>query len=401
LRSTRAHLLILCGVLQVASAGAAPAVDGFELSERCPPGFELTPRRACELRDRYQFYDSLQDRGVGGLRTSLPPHRDGFTPAQIDLGRYLFFDPVLSGDGTLSCASCHRPDRGLADGRPRSLGVRGQDAGRAAPTLWNVAFLQRLFWDARAESLEAQARGPLYSPLEMGNEPARLLRSLNGNAVYRRLFGAAFPGQRGAITESQVYTALAAFQSSLISLNSRYDRYAHGHTAALSDREIEGLNVFRSFVARCAECHTPPLFTNGQVAVIGAPEPPGRPFDVGAEKTFGAAKLRGGFKVPTLRNIARTAPYMHSGAFTTLRQTVEFYNKGRGNAVPKDQALYLHWHISSPGLTRTEVARLVDFLQTLTDEAFMPEVPRRVPSGLAPLDNPLRTAAAPAGTVRQ
>jgi cytochrome c peroxidase len=279
--------------------------------------------------------------------------------------------------------------------------VRGQDAGRAAPTLWNVAFLQRLFWDARAESLEAQARGPLYSPLEMGNEPARLLRSLNGNAVYRRLFGAAFPGQRGAITESQVYTALAAFQSSLISLNSRYDRYAHGHTAALSDREIEGLNVFRSFVARCAECHTPPLFTNGQVAVIGAPEPPGRPFDVGAEKSFGAAKLRGGFKVPTLRNIARTAPYMHSGAFTTLRQTVEFYNKGRGNAVPKDQALYLHWHISSPGLTRTEVARLVDFLQTLTDEAFMPEVPRRVPSGLAPLDNPLRTAAAPAGTVRQ
>jgi cytochrome c peroxidase len=105
--------------------------------------------------------------------------------------------------------------------------------------------------------------------------------------------------------------------------------------------------------------------------------------------------------VPTLRNIARTAPYMHSGAFTTLQQTVEFYNKGRGNAVPKDQALYLHWHISSPGLTRTEVARLVDFLQTLTDEAFMPEVPRRVPSGLAPLDNPLRTAAAPAGTVRQ
>ena len=124
-----------------------------------------------------------------------------------------------------------------------------------------------------------------------------------------------------------------------------------GHATALSEREIEGLNVFRSFVARCAECHTPPLFTNGQVAVIGAPEPAGHAFDVGAEQTFATARLRGGFKVPTLRNIARTAPYMHSGAFATLRETVEFYNKGRGNAVPSDQALYLHWHISSPDLT--------------------------------------------------
>lgn len=401
MRSTCVLALLLCGVLRATAAHAVAPADGFELSRRCPPGFELTPRRVCELRDLYQFYDSLQDRGVGGLRTSLPPHRDGFTPAQIDLGRYLFFDPVLSGDGTLSCASCHRPDRGFADGRPRSIGIHGRDAGRAAPTLWNVAFLQRLFWDSRAESLEAQAEGPLFSPLEMGNDRARLLRSLNGNATYRRLFRQAFPDQSGAITGPQVYTALTAFQATLISLNSRYDRYAHGYAAALSDREIEGLNVFRSFVARCAECHTPPLFTNGQVAVIGAPEPPGRPFDIGAERTFHAAKLRGGFKVPTLRNIARTAPYMHSGAFTSLQQTVEFYNKGRGNAVPRDQVLYLHWHITSPELTQTEVARLVDFLQTLTDETFAPAVPRRVPSGLTPLDNPLRTAAVPPATARQ
>ena len=200
------------------------------------------------------------------------------------------------------------------------------------------------------------------------------------------------PACRGArstaITAAEVYTALAAFQTTLVSLNSRYDRYAHGYAAALNERELAGLNVFRSFVARCAECHTPPLFTNGQVAVIGAPEPAGHPFDAGAEKTFHAAKLRGGFKVPTLRNIARTAPYMHSGAFGTLRETVEFYNKGRGNAVPPGETLYLHWHISSPDLTATEVGLLVDFLQTLTDEAFTPEIPQRVPSGLPPLDNP-------------
>lgn len=376
----------LLAVLVLLAGAGAQAAANFVLSERCPPSFEKTTAGVCELRDRYQFYDSLQGRGVGGTRTALPPHRDGFTPRQIDLGRYLFFDPVLSGDGSLSCASCHRPDRGFADGRPRSIGIHGADAGRAAPTLWNVAFLQRLFWDARADSLEAQARGPLFSPREMGNTPERLLASLNRIETYRSLFRSAFPGSPpGPVALEQVYTALAAFQASLVSLNSRYDRYAHGHHAALDEREIAGLNVFRSFVARCAECHTPPLFTNQQVAVIGAPEPEGRPFDVGAEATFGEPKLRGGFKVPTLRNIARTAPYMHSGAFVTLRDAVEFYNKGRGHAVPAGQNLYLHWHITDPRLSDEEIDRLVDFLRALTDETFMPEIPARVPSGAAPM----------------
>lgn len=361
---------------------AVVTASGFMLSTTCPPGFEKTGG-VCELRTLYQFYDSLENRGLGGTRTALPPHRDGFTPQQIDLGRYLFFDPVLSGDGTLSCASCHDPARGLSDGRPRSIGIYGEDAGRAAPTLWNVAFLKRFFWDARADSLEAQAAGPLYSRLEMGNTPRRLLASLNGNATYRRLFQEAFLQPSGSITEQQVFTALAAFQTSLVSLNSRYDHYVHGYDAALSESEIEGLNVFRSFVARCAECHTPPLFTNEQIAVIGMPEPDGRTFDVGAEAILHSPKLKGGFKVPTLRNIARTAPYSHSGAFHDLRSTVEFYNKGRGNSVPENIHLYLHWHISDPKLTDAEVERIVDFLRALTDETFLPQRPARVPSGLA------------------
>jgi cytochrome c peroxidase len=142
--------------------------------------------------------------------------------------------------------------------------------------------------------------------------------------------------------------------------------------------------VFRSFVARCSECHTPPLFTNEQIAVIGMPEPAGQSFDVGAEATLGSPKLKGGFKVPTLRNIARTAPYSHSGAFADLRGAVDFYNKGRGNAVPEGMHLYLHWHISDPKLTDAEVDRIVDFLGALTDETFLPQIPARVPSGLTP-----------------
>jgi cytochrome c peroxidase len=218
----------------------------------------------------------------------------------------------------------------------------------------------------------------------MGNTPQQLLTSLRGNVQYRRLFASAFGGTPD-IELAQVYTALAAFQSSLISLNSRYDRYAHGYHQALNEQEIGGLNVFRSFVARCAECHTPPLFTNQQIAVIGAPEPPGLPLDIGAQEQSGSARLRGGFRVPSLRNIAITAPYMHSGRFETLREAVAFYNGGRGHAVPENETLNLHWHIWDPQLGEDELDLLVAFLQTLSDEAFLPAVPERLPSGLDPL----------------
>ena len=375
-------LLALAHLLLQPSIATAQAPE-FVLRETCPPSFKLSAEGVCSLRSQYQFYTSNQNRGVGGTRTGLPPHRDGFTPSQIDLGRYLFFDPLLSADGSKSCAACHQPERGFSDGLPRSEGIQGQTAPRAAPTLWNVTFLHSLFWDARADTLEEQAQASLYSPLEMGNSPAGLLGALRDNAWYPRLFRQAFPPHRGEqLSLPQVYTSLAAFQSSLISLNSRYDRYAHGYHAALTGPEIEGLNVFRSFVARCAECHTPPLFTNQQVAVIGAPEPEGLPLDIGVEQTWQAQQMKAGFKVPTLRNIALTAPYMHSGSFNSLGEVLEFYNGGRGHALPAGVELQLHWHIVSPRLSEYELARLADFLQTLTDESLKPQVPERLPSGL-------------------
>lgn len=367
----------------LSSAAASPQLTGFELNERCPPSFETLESGTCALRTLYEGYGSVQGKGLGGVQTSLPPHRDGFRPQQIDLGRYLFFDPVLSADGSISCASCHQPDRGFGDGLATSVGIGSRPVTRAAPPLWNVAFLQTFFWDARASSLEEQAQGPLYAPHEMGNTPIQLLRSLNGIEQYRVLFSQAFerPNDQ-AIALDEIYQALAAFQTSLISLNSRYDHYVHGYHDALSTNEIEGLNVFRSFVARCSECHTPPLFTNGQIAVIGAPEPKGRSLDVGAQKTFGSPRLKAGFKVPTLRNIGVTAPYMHSGLFDNLRDTVAFYNGGRGHAVPPGVDLELHWHISSPDLREDELDRLVDFLHTLTDESLAPRVPQKLPSGM-------------------
>jgi len=358
----------------------------FRLSESCPPGFEWVSGNACELRTLYQFYGSTQDRGVGGTQTGLPAHRDGFSPQQIDLGRFLFFDPALSGDGSQSCASCHEPDKGFADGLALSVGAHGRKTSRSSPTLWNSAFLDSFFWDARANSLEEQAQGPLYAEVEMNNTPEQLLKTLNENSIYQRLFGQAFE-TKDDITLEQIYIALTAFQTSLVSLNSRYDQYAHGNHQALNEDEIAGLNVFRSFVARCSECHTPPLFTNNQIAVIGTPEPAGAVLDVGAEKTFNAKKLKGGFKVPTLRNIDLTAPYMHSGVFENLRDATEFYNKGRGHAVPEGVDMQLHWHIWEPDLSDHELDLIVTFMKTLTDETFKPVTPKAVPSGLTRINH--------------
>ena len=390
-RSALPFLLVVFASARVISAD-------FVLSEDCPPGFELSSGH-CELRSLYQMYASLEDAGVGGLKTGLPAYRDGYTPQQIDLGRYLFFDPALSADGTVSCATCHNPDQGFADGLGRSVGASGHPLARSAPSLWNVAFAQRFFWDARASSLEEQMLGPLYDKHEMANTPTRLLQTLNDIPAYRELFRQAwpeeFPETDSTIQLEQIYAAITAFELSLISLNSRYDQYAHGYADALTAPEKEGMNIFRSFVARCAECHTPPLFTNQQVAVIGTPEPDGMEFDPGAAKPLGEPTLRGGFKVPSLRNIALTAPYMHSGRFATLREAAAFYTGGRGHAVPEGEELKVHWHIWEPRLSDEELDRLVDFLNTLTDESFKPSEPVQLPSGLPLAHNTLAQTGNP------
>jgi len=389
--------LVVFSLLMVYSYIFAPfklvaAEESFVLNNNCPPGFETMEDGKCLFRNLYQQYQSLENKGVGGLKTALPVYRDGFSAMQIDLGRYLFFDPILSGDNSISCGKCHHPDKGFSDGLGRSEGVHNSKLPRSAPTIWNTGFLSSFFWDARAQTLEQQMLGPLYSKEEMGSTEEGMLQKLKANSIYQQLFAQAFP-ESSEISPAQVYIAIAAFESSLISLNSRYDQYAHGYHDALNETEIAGLNVFRSFVARCAECHTPPLFTNQQVAVIGTPEREGMAFDIGAEKTWSAPTLRGGFKVPTLRNIEKSAPYMHSGKFKSLRDAVEFYTKGRGHAVPKDQKLLLHWHIWEPDLSDKEIDNLVAFLKTLTDESFKPQIPDRVPSGLTPVAHKNNTVA--------
>lgn len=212
------------------------------LSDQCPPGFKKNKHNECIAINLYQQYDSPNDKGMGGLQTAPPEIRDGFTPEEIDLGRYLFFDPVLSVDGTISCAACHDPKKGFSDGLATSTGHKSQKLKRSAPTLWNIAYQKKFFWDARASSMEEQIQGSLYSKEEMANTPENLSKTINEIDAYRKMFSLAFPGksQNTEIELDEVYRAIAAFQSTLISLNSKYDRYAHGYHEALNQKEIEG-----------------------------------------------------------------------------------------------------------------------------------------------------------------
>jgi cytochrome c peroxidase len=334
-----------------------------------------------------------------GLQKAFPteivqPADNPTTPEKVELGKLLFFDPILSDDNTLSCAHCHHPHLGFSDGLPRSRGRGGKGAGRertggieltrGAPTLWNAVYNHRQFWDGRAAHLEEQARMVITTPEEINADPAELVRELKAIPEYRALFDKAFGGKNGeAITFKNITYALAAFQRTLVSFNSRFDRYAAGDGSALSPQEKRGLKLFLSPKTRCNECHGIPTFANRDFKVIGVPDPKDGPADVAkpeAERGRGGGP-NGAFKIPTLRNIALTAPYMHNGVFETLEEVLDFYAGGGGRGLGLDVPLQDD-KIRKFTLTPQEKADLIAFLLALTDESALPEIPKRVPSGL-------------------
>jgi cytochrome c peroxidase len=334
-----------------------------------------------------------------GLQKAFPseivqPADNPTTPEKVELGKLLFFDPILSDDNTLSCAHCHHPHLGFSDGLPRSRGRGGKGAGReraggieltrGAPSLWNTVYNHRQFWDGRAAHLEEQARMVITTPEEVNADPAELVRALKAIPEYRALFDKAFGGKDGeAITFKNITYAIAAFQRTLVSFNSRFDRYAAGDGSALSPQEKRGLKLFLSPKTRCNECHGIPVFADRNFKVIGVPNPKDGPADVAkpeAERGRGGGP-NGAFKIPTLRNIALTAPYMHNGVFETLEEVLDFYSGGGGRGLGLDVPLQDD-KIRKFTLTPQEKADLIAFLLALTDESALPEIPQRVPSGL-------------------
>ncbi|BCW95215.1 MAG: parallel beta-helix domain-containing protein [Fimbriimonadales bacterium] len=334
-----------------------------------------------------------------GLQKAFPteivqPADNPTTPEKVELGKLLFFDPILSDDNTLSCAHCHHPNLGFSDGLPRSRGRGGKGAGRertggveltrGAPSLWNTVYNHRQFWDGRAANLEEQARMVITTPEEVNADPAELVSELKAIPEYRALFDKAFGGRDGeSITFKNITHAIAAFQRTLVSFNSRFDRYAAGDGSALTPQEKRGLKLFLSPKTRCNECHGIPVFADRNFKVIGVPPPKDGPADVPkpeAERGRGGGP-NGAFKIPTLRNIALTAPYMHNGAFQTLEEVLDFYSGGGGRGLGLEVPLQDD-KIRKFQLTAQEKADLIAFLLALTDESALPEIPKRVPSGL-------------------
>ena len=252
------------------------------------------------------------------------PEDNPLTAAKIELGRLLFFDRRLSADDSVACSSCHSPDKGFGDNRRVSLGINAQLGGRNAPTIINRFSNVAQFWDGRAKSLEEQAKGPLTNPLEMGMPDLdAVVTKVAAIKGYRERFEKVFDQP---VNIDDLARAIASFERTIVSGNSKWDRYIVGDKFALSLSEKRGLEVFEA-KGRCNQCHSGWNFTDEKYHNIGidwdAPQVDlGRFFVTGKEKDIGA------FKTPTLRDISRTAPFMHDGRFSQLSEVVDYYNDG-------------------------------------------------------------------------
>ena len=246
------------------------------------------------------------------------------TPAKVLLGKMLYFDPRLSESHTISCNSCHNVGLGGVDAEPTSIGHRWQHGARNAPTVLNAVFNKAQFWDGRAKDLEQQAGGPMVNPIEMGSSPQHVVEQLKGTPGYRDIFAKAFPRERDPITFANVEKAIAVFEATLITPNAPFDRFLRGDANALSATEKEGLQLFMN--KGCASCHGGINVGGGMYAPFGVVEKPGADFLPETDKgRFMVTKTPSDayvFKVPTLRNIALTAPYFHTGQAWDLRQAV-------------------------------------------------------------------------------
>jgi cytochrome c peroxidase len=291
------------------------------------------------------------------------PYDDPLTVEGVALGKRLFHEPALSGDGTLSCASCHKQQFAFSD--PRNFATSFGTQRNSMP-LFNLAFHHYFFWDARAMSLELQAFEPVTAHHEMNSDWPTVAKRLQEHPEYPKLFERAFGSP--TVDSLRVAYALAQFERTLLSFGSRFDRYYYdGDTAALTPSEVRGWQIFIG-KGNCADCHMPPLFTDGRVVNIGLDK---EPMDQGLGARTGIAWHQGRFKTPSIRNVAVTAPYMHDGRFATLEEVVEFYATGVHTDHPTLDVHMQPWVKGEVRLSPQDKADLVAFMRTLTDDGFL------------------------------
>jgi cytochrome c peroxidase len=296
------------------------------------------------------------------------PSDNPYSDEKRTLGEALFNDPRLSASGTISCAACHDRGKGFADGRERSIGAGKRPLARHTPTLWNLAWAAHVFWDGRARSLEEQVAGPMESLDEMGQSMAVAVRRLTEDAALMAAFAKAFP-ETPEISRETVAKAIAAYERTLVSPPTRFDRWIEGDTSALGAGEIAGFRLFTG-KAGCANCHSGFALTDYGFHDIGLPDE-----DRGRGAVLRLEAAEHAFKTPGLREIGRSAPYMHDGSLKSLDQVIRHYARGivRRPTLSKD----LRPRIA---LTARERADLLAFLGTL-DSAGDPRPPVAVVPG--------------------
>lgn len=283
-------------------------------------------------------------------QSELPDPPEDWSPEAAALGKRLFQDRVLSQDHSISCQDCHRPELAFTDGKRTALGIQGHVGPRNTPSIVNRALGKTQFWDGRAASLVEQALGPIAAPGEMNLAPAEAAARLKNDSSYRTAFLEAFGADPAP---ALIARALAAYQSTVFSIDAPFDRYLAGDDQALSPLAQHGMKLFGG-KARCSECHSGPNFTDELFHCLGLPGDAGRSGVAGHEKSVGE------FKTPSLREVALTAPYMHDGSVATLAEMVEVYDRGgtpHANLSPKMTKL---------GLSSDEKRAIVAFMEALS-----------------------------------
>jgi cytochrome c peroxidase len=294
-----------------------------------------------------------------------PPTNLGYEQ-KVELGKQLYFDTRLSKNNSVSCAFCHNPGTGFADARQFSIGAFGTAGGRQAPTVYNTGFIPLQFRDGRAGSLEEQAVGPIHNPVEMAEKHDTVVPKISKIAAYQKQFQLVFGG--GASLQ-HIAEAIAAFERTIVSQNSAFDKYVMGDSTAMSETAVRGLALFKG-KARCILCHNGPNFTDNKFHNLGVPQAGLLKEDLGRYMVTKAEKDKGAFKTPTLRSIVETAPYMHDGVFRTLEEVIDFLDQG-GGANPHLSPL-----VKPLGLSAEEKADLIAFLKALTGAPLSISVPK-------------------------
>jgi len=348
------------------------------------------PSKASSIAELRKIYSQARkywpvaeiDEGVEveeiGLLAAIPfPENNPYSDKKFDLGKRLFNDGNLSRSKQIACASCHDRDLGWADGRKASFGHDRQRGNRNSPTIENVAYSEHFFWDGRAVTLEQQALLPIQDPIEMNFTLAELEQRLNKDSSYRKAFKVAFDDDR--VTANKIALSLATYQRTIVSRRSDFDRFLLAskqkterlkaiYRAAISDKAIHGLHLFRT-KARCMNCHYGPTFSDQKFHNIGLTYYKRKYQDLGRYQHTQLPSDVGKFKTPGLRGVMNTAPWMHNGFFADMTGVLNIYNAG-GVAIKKNKEDPLSPETSTLlkplSLTREEISALVEFLKSIS-----------------------------------